>query len=94
MDSMTTLIFGLGMLAVCYFLLIRPENKRKKQLESLRSQLGAGDEITTIGGIVGTVVTVKDDVIVIETGADRVRLQITKWAVASSGTQAQDPNRK
>jgi len=42
MDSMTTLIFGLGMLAVCYFLLIRPENKRKKQLESLRSQLGVG----------------------------------------------------
>ena len=76
------------MLAVMYFLLIRPENKKKKAAEELRSSLKPGDTITTIGGVVGTICAVKEQTIVMETGADRVRIEFTKWAVSSKGTQA------
>ena len=76
------------LIAVFYFLLIRPENKKKKAAAKMRSELAVGDEITTIGGIVGTICAVKDDTIVIETSADRVRIEFTKWAVSTKGTQA------
>lgn len=76
------------MLAVFYFLMIRPENKRKKAVTEMRNSLKVGDEITTIGGITGTICAIKEKTIVIETGADRVRLEITKWAVSTKGTQA------
>ena len=86
---------GLGMIlpfiiliAVFYFLLIRPESKKKKKAAQMRSELAVGDQITTIGGIVGTICAVKDDTIVIETSADRVRIEFTKWAVSTKGTQA------
>ena len=75
------------MIAVFYFILIRPENKRKKQAEEMRSSLKEGDDITTIGGITGTICKVKDKTIVVETGADRVRIEFAKWAVSSKGTQ-------
>lgn len=70
-------------IAVFYFLLIRPENKKKKEAENMRNQLKVGDEITTIGGILGTVCSVKEESLVIETGADRVRIEITKWAIST-----------
>lgn len=76
------------MIAVMYFMLIRPENKKKKAAEEMRSSLKVGDEITTIGGIVGTVCAVKDKTVVLETGADRVRVEFTKWAISSKGTQS------
>lgn len=78
------------MLGVFYFMLIRPENKRKKQAEEMRSSVKTGDKITTIGGVVGTVVHVKDDKLVIETGADQVRLEITKWAMSTNETAAEN----
>lgn len=74
------------MIGVFYFMLIRPENKRKKEAEQLRSSLKNGDNITTIGGITGTVVDVKEDRFIIETGADRVRLELMKWALSSNDT--------
>lgn len=77
------------MIAIFYFLLIRPENKRKKEANNMRSSLKPGDDITTIGGIYGTVCAVKDQTIVIETGADRVRIEFAKWAVSSKGAQAE-----
>ena len=77
-----------AMIAVFYFMLIRPENKRKKEAEQLRSSLKNGDNITTIGGITGTVVDVKEDRFVIETGADRVRLELMKWALSTNDTAA------
>ena len=77
------------MLVVFYFFLIRPENKKKKQLEEMRNSLSVGDDVTTIGGIVGKVVAVKENYIVFETGEDRVRLQVTKWAI-STNTKAKD----
>ena len=68
--------------------LYRPESKRKKQAEEMRSSLKVGDVITTIGGVVGTICAVKEQTIVMETGADRVRVEFTKWAISSKGTQS------
>jgi len=78
--------FGL-MIVLFYFLLIRPENKRKKQVNEMRTSLQVGDDITTIGGVVGKIISIKDDLIVIETGADRVRMELARWAVSTKGTQ-------
>ena len=87
-----SLLMIVVMVAVCYFLIIRPDNKRKKQAETMRSSLKVGDEITTIGGITGTICAVKDKTLVLETGADRVRIELAKWAVSSKGTQTtEDP---
>lgn len=80
------IIMLLGMLVVFYFFMIRPENKRKKEAEELRNNISVGDRITTIGGIVGTVVNVKDEKLVIETGLDQVRIEICKWAVSTNDT--------
>ena len=85
---MQPIIMIVAMVAIFYFLLIRPENKKKKAVNEMRSSLKAGDQITTIGGITGTICAVKDETIVIETGADRVRIEFTKWAISSKGTQA------
>ena len=74
--------------AVMYFVMIRPENKRKKEAEQMRSAVKTGDEIVTIGGIIGTVVNVKDEKIVMETGADQVRIELAKWAISSNETAA------
>ena len=78
------------MLAVFYFMLIRPENKRKKEAEQMRSSVRKGDKITTIGGVVGTVVDVKENNIVIETSADQVRIEFAKWAISSNETAAEN----
>lgn len=75
------------MLAIFYFLLIRPENKKKKELAKMRSELTIGDEVTTIGGIIGTICAVKEESIVLETGADRVRVEFAKWAISTKGAQ-------
>ena len=75
------------LIAVFYFLLIRPENKKKKAMAQMRESLSVGDQITTIGGIVGIICAVKEDTIVIETSADRVRVEFAKWAVSTKGTQ-------
>ena len=86
---METLILMALMFAMLYFfLMIRPENKRKKEAQNLRNSLTVGDEITTIGGIIGTICSVKENTIVIETGADRVRIEFTKWAVSTKNSSA------
>lgn len=79
------------MFGVLYFFMIRPENKRKKDAQNLRDSLKVGDVITTIGGIVGTICKVDESTIVIETGADRVRIEFTKWAVSSKNVAAEQP---
>ena len=77
------------MIGVFYFMLIRPENKRKKEAEQMRSAMKNGDKVTTIGGIVGTVVDVKTDNFVLETGADQVRIEFAKWALSTNETATQ-----
>ena len=71
------------MLAMIYFFMIRPESKRKKEAQNLRNSLTVGDEIVSIGGITGTICAVKENTIVIDSGADRVRIELTKWAVST-----------
>ena len=85
---MSTVFMLVLMFAMLYFFMIRPENKRKKEAQNMRDSLAVGDEITTIGGITGTICAVKENTIVIETGADRVRIEFTKWAVSSKGAQS------
>ena len=84
----SSIIMIVAMLGIFYFMLIRPENKRKKEAEQTRNSVKNGDEITTIGGIVGTVVNVKEDKIVIETSADQVRVELMKWAISTNETAA------
>ena len=80
------LIMMVVMFAIFYFMLIRPENKRKKEAEQMRSSVKTGDKITTIGGIIGTVVDVKENSIVVETSADQVRIEFAKWAISTNDT--------
>ncbi len=84
----STILMLVAMVGVFYFLLIRPENKRKKEAEQLRTNLKVGDQITTIGGIVGKVVSVKDEKFVMETGADQVRIELQKWALSTNESAA------
>ena len=79
------------MFAMLYFFMIRPENKRKKEAQNLRDSLKVGDVITTIGGIVGTICKVDESTIVIETSADRVRIEFTKWAVSTKNVASNQP---
>ena len=81
MDSMILLV---AMIAVFYFIIIRPENKRKKQAETMRNSLKKGERITTIGGMVGRIVQVNDTTVVFETSEDRVRIEVAKWGIQST----------
>ena len=96
--GMSMIIMLVAMFAIFYFLIIRPENKRKKKTEEMRSSLSIGDEITTIGGIVGKIVQVTEDTITFETGEDRVRIQAKKWAVSTTAkmeaAEAEAKNKK
>ena len=89
-DMTTTIVMLVLMIGVFYFMLIRPENKRKKEAEQLRSSIKNGDQVITIGGISGTIVDVKEDRFVIETGADRVRIELMKWALSSNETASKN----
>lgn len=82
----TMIIMMAGMFALMYFMMIRPQKKKQKEEQEMRSSVEVGDEITTIGGICGKVVIVKEDHLIIETGADRNRMQITRWAVGQNNT--------
>ena len=85
----STVIMMVLMVAIFYFMLIRPENKRKKEAEQMRASLKNGDKIVTIGGITGVIVDVKENRFVMETGADQVRIELEKWAVSTNETAAE-----
>ena len=82
----STVFMLVMMIAIMYFIMIRPENKRKKEAEQMRSAMKNGDKVTTIGGITGTVVDVKSDRFVLESGADQVRIEFMKWALSTNET--------
>ena len=90
LGGMSSILFLVIIFVVFYFFLIRPENKRKKQAQAMRDSLTVGDETTPIGGSTGTICAVKENTIVIETGADRVRIEFTKWAVSTKGAQTSE----
>lgn len=72
------------MFVIFYFFLIRPENKKRKKTEEMRNSLTLGDEIVTIGGMTGKIVQITEDTITFETGEDRVRIQVKKWAISTT----------
>ena len=83
-------------IGAAYFLFIRPQKKRQKAEEELRNSIEIGDDITTIGGIVGRVIAVRDDdeTVIIETGSDKTRMRFKKWAVASVDTPEKQPKKE
>ena len=99
----TTLLAGEGLAALMplampimlillmYFLMIRPQQKKQKEEQKMRANLRVGDELTTIGGIKGRVVSIKDDTITIETSADRTKIVFEKAAIGTVHTKHEDP---
>ena len=83
-ESMVSLFFTLAlMLVLLYFMIYRPQKKQEKKDAAMRNSLEIGDQVTTIGGVIGRVVAIKDDTFVLETGSDRVKIRFTKTAIGS-----------
>ena len=82
-SMMMTVGMLVAMLALSYFLLIRPQKKREQQANEMRNALRIGDVVTTIGGIIGIVTSIKEDMLVLETGSDRNKVRVKKWAIQS-----------
>lgn len=80
------LLMLVGVFVLMYFTTVRPQKKRQKEEQQMRDNIQVGDEITTIGGIMGRVVTTKEDSLIIETGADRNKMKIARWAVQTNNT--------
>lgn len=85
-SQISLIVMMVLLFAVMYFVMIRPQKKKQKEEQQMRDSIEVGDEITTIGGIVGRVVTVKDDSLIIETGAERNRIKIMRWAISTNNT--------
>lgn len=86
MAAFGSFVWFIPIIALMYFMMIRPQKKREKAVQEMRSKLEVGDEIVTVGGIVGRVVSIKDDSIVLETGNDRSKIRIMRWAVQTNNT--------
>ena len=93
MEQLMSLMPLILLIVIMYFLLIRPQKKRDKQVNSMRASIKTGDEIVTIGGIYGTVVKTKDDQLVIQVGADKTKLEIARWAVSKLVNEEPAPAR-
>lgn len=85
----TYIIMMVVLIALMYFMMIRPQKKRQREEQEMRSSLEIGDEIITIGGIVGRVVTIREEDLIIETGADRNKMRIQRWAVNTNVTKTE-----
>lgn len=81
MQALGTFLPLIIMVAILYFFMIRPQRKRDKEERDMRNSIQVGDEISTIGGFIGKVVNIKDDVLTIETSSDRTKLRIYRWAI-------------
>lgn len=81
MENFSMIIMLVAFIAIFYFMIYRPQKKQEKEVAKMRDNLQIGDEISTNGGILGRVVKIKDDIVTIETGSDRNKLKIFKWAV-------------
>ena len=94
MEGLASLIPLIIILVLMYFLMIRPQNKKDKQIKEMRNSLQVGDEIITIGGICGKIVKTKDETIVIQVGADKVKFEMMRWAVSSVTKSSGKPARE
>lgn len=90
--SLISLLVSIGLfIAIFYFLIIRPEKKRNKQMQEMLNNIQVADEVITTGGIIGRVVSVKEDTILIETGSDRTKIRVVKSAIAKNNTVHEAP---
>jgi len=89
-ESMSTILMLVIFMAIFWFLIIRPQKKKDQQTKAMQDSLGKGDKVTTIGGITGTVLSVKDDNVVIETGSDKTKLTFKKWAIGAVDAKKAD----
>ena len=85
-----TIVMFVGLFVVMYFFMIRPQKKQEKETNAMRNSLQVGDEITTIGGIIGKIVSIKEETIMIETGHDRTKIRLLKSAVRNVDVKAED----
>lgn len=88
-SMLPTILMMVAIFAIMYFFTIRPQKKQQKKEQEMRDSTQVGDEITTIGGIMGRVVTVKEDSLIIETGADRNKMKIARWAIQINNTASE-----
>ena len=88
--DLTMILMLVGLLAVMYFVMIRPQKKQEKEQNDMRNNLAVGDEITTIGGIIGKIVSIKEETCVIETSHERTKIRILKSAVSRVVVKAED----
>lgn len=86
----TMILMLVGLLVVMYFVMIRPQKKQEKEQNDMRNNLAVGDEITTIGGIIGKIVSIKEETCVIETSHERTKMRILKTAVSRVDVKADD----
>ncbi len=85
-----SIILIVAVIALMYFLMIRPQKKQEREINNMRNNLQIGDEITTIGGIIGKIVSIKEETIMIETGHDRTKIRLLKTAVRCVDVHAED----
>ena len=90
MDQYISLIFIVIMFAALYFFMIRPQKKQEKQINDMRNSLQVGDEITTIGGIIGKIVSIKEETLVLETSRDGTKIRILRSAVRCVDVHVED----
>ena len=89
-SGLFSIIIILVMFVVLYFFMFRPQKKQEREIANMRNNLQVGDEITTIGGIIGKIVSIKEETLMIETGHDRARIRILKTAVRTVDVHAED----
>ena len=88
--SMWSSIIMMALIIVVFWsFIIRPQRKKDKETAKMRSELQVGDEIVTIGGIIGIIVSMKEDSLVIETGSDRSKVRLARWAISGKNTTAE-----
>ena len=90
MDCIYSIILIVVLFAAMYFFMIRPQKKQEREINNMRNNLQVGDEITTIGGIIGKIVSIKEETLMIETGHDRTKIRILKTAVRNVDVHAED----
>lgn len=88
--SLAPMLIMVLMFVALYFFMIRPQKKQEKETNDMRNNLKVGDEITTIGGIIGKIVSIKEETVMIETGHDRTKIRILKTAVRNVDVRAED----
>ena len=89
-NAITTIVMLVAMIAIFYFFMYRPQKKQEKETNAMRNELKVGDEITTIGGIIGKIVSIKDETVLIETSNERNKIRILRSAVRCVDVHAED----